>query len=116
MKNSIELTGTLKNIKTFNNPGSQPLVTAWFDQREVSRMSDGTADRRVYVMGIQIIARDPEEIKTLQELDNARQGTDYTPLVTLKGRLFTKFDRRLGVTEADKKAPYLQLDVQELSF
>ena len=116
MKNSLVVTGTLKNIKTFANPGSEPLVTAWFDQREVSRMSDGTADRRVYVMGIQIVARDSQDMETLQQLDNARQGSDYTPLVTLSGRMVTKFDRRLGIKEADKRAPQLQLAVEKVEL
>lgn len=112
MQNEVTITGTIKNIRTFT--GSKgTLVTGWLNQRTYSRLPDGTADRAVYVTGINIVALDDSTVGDLVGLDKMRAGNEETQTVTLKGRLVTRFDRRPDV--ADKRAPQLQLEVFEVS-
>ena len=111
--NEVTITGTLKNIKTFS--GSKgTLVTGWLSQRDIARLSDGTADRTVFVAGINIVGLDGDVVTDLTNLDKARQGSEETMLVTLKGRLVTRFDRRPNVAEADRNKPQVQLEVFEV--
>lgn len=113
MNNEVTITGKIKNIKSFS--GSKgTMVTGWFDQREVSAFSNGNADRQVYVCGMNIVALDDSTVGDIIGLDKARQGQEQTQLVTLKGRLVTRFDRRPGVAESDRRAPQLQLEVHEV--
>jgi hypothetical protein len=111
MNNEIIITGTLKNIRTFT--GSRgTLATGWLDQRSYSRLPDGTADRAVYVVGMNIVALDESTVNDLVSLDKGRQGNETTQTVTLKGRMITRFDRR---DIPEKRAPQLQLEVFEVS-
>lgn len=113
MNNEVTITGKIKNIKSFS--GSKgTMVTGWFDQREISAFSNGNADRQVYVCGMNIVALDDSTVGDIIGLDKARQGQEQTELVTLKGRLVTRFDRRPGVAEGDRRAPQLQLEVHEV--
>ena len=113
MNNEVTITGKIKNIKSFS--GSKgTMVTGWFDQREISAFSNGNADRQVYVCGMNIVALDDSTVGDILGLDKARQGQEQTQLVTLKGRLVTRFDRRPGVNESDRRAPQLQLEVHEV--
>lgn len=113
MENSVTIQGTLKNIRAFSGTRGT-LMTGWLNQRDISRVSNGDADRVVYVAGINIVGRDANVIKTLAALDLARQGQEETTLVTLIGRLVTNFDRRQNVSESARRAPQLQLEVYEV--
>ena len=114
MENTVIISGTLKNIRIFNNDRGA-MVVGWLNQRDYSRLSDGTADRAVYVAGMNIVGFDGDVVSDLQALNTARQGQEETMLVTLKGRLVTKFDRRTNVQESDRRAPQLQLEVFEVA-
>ena len=108
MENAVKLTGKLKNIKTFS--GSKgTMVTACFDQREVSTFSNGGADRQVYVVGINVVALDDSTVGEILGL--SRAGTEQTDLVTLSGRLVTRFDRRQDIAESQRRAPVVQFEV-----
>lgn len=112
IENSVTISGTMKNVKTHS--GSRgTMVTAWLNQRDISRVSNGDADRIVYVAGINIVGFDGKVVSDLSALDNARQGAEETILVTLKGRLKTKFDTR-QIAESEKRAPQIQLEVYEV--
>jgi hypothetical protein len=112
MENTVKLTGKIKNIKSFT--GSKgTLVTGWFDQREVSTFSNGGADRQVYVVGINIIALDDSTVEDILGL--TRAGTEQTDLVTLSGRLVTRFDRRQDIPESQRRAPMVQFEVHEVT-
>jgi hypothetical protein len=114
MQNEVTITGTIKNVRQFT--GSKgTLVTGWLNQRTYSRLPDGTADRAVYVTGINIVALDDSTVGDLLEIDKMRAGNEETQTVTLKGRLITRFDRRPDVAEAARRAPQLQLEVFEVS-
>lgn len=114
MQNEVTITGTIKNIRTFT--GSKgTLVTGWLNQRTYSRLPDGTADRAVYVTGINIVALDDSTVGDLVDLDKMRAGNEETQTVTLKGRLITRFDRRPEVAETARRAPQLQMEVYEVS-
>jgi len=112
VENSVVISGTVKNIRNFT--GSRgTMVTGWLNQRDISRVSNGDADRIVYVAGINIVGFDGDVVKDLNSLDNARQGAEETVLITLKGRLKTKFDTR-QIAESEKRAPQVQLEVFEV--
>ena len=113
MLNSVEIQGTLMNIQA--HTGSKgTLVLGWLNQRDVSRLGNGDMDRTVYVAGINIVALDPSAVQALVGLDKARQGQKETQLVTLKGRLKTKFDNREGIEESKRSKPQVQLEVYEV--
>ena len=112
MQNAVTITGTIKNIKTYKNDRGT-LLTGWLDQRDVSRTSDGTADRQVYVVGMNIIALDDSVIGEI--LGNAKAGTESTEPITLTGRLVTKFDRRPNIKDSERRAPYAQVEVHSVA-
>lgn len=111
MENAVTITGTIKNIRTFKNDRGT-LLTGWLDQRDVSRMADGTADRQVYVVGMNVIALDDSVISEL--LGAYRAGTESTVPLTLRGRLVTKFDRREGVKDNERRAPFAQVEIHSV--
>lgn len=115
MNNEVKVQGKIKNIRVITSKSGTQFVTGWFDQREISAFGDGRHDRQVYVFGINVVSYDPETIKTLLELDATRQGMPATVLVNVTGRLQSRFDKR-QVSEADKRAPQLQLIVDELQL
>jgi hypothetical protein len=108
MHNQVTITGTIKNIKTYKNERGT-LLTGWLDQRDMSRMSDGTADRPVYVVGMNIIALDNSTIGEI--LGASKAGTESTAQLTITGRLVTKFDRRQNIEEGKRRAPFAQVEV-----
>jgi hypothetical protein len=108
MHNEVTITGTIKNIKTYKNERGT-LLTGWLDQRDMSRMSDGTADRPVYVVGMNIIALDNSTIGEI--LGASKAGTESTTQLTVTGRLVTKFDRRQNIEESKRRAPFAQVEV-----
>jgi hypothetical protein len=114
MQNTVTIQGTLKNIREYTGTRGT-LMTGWLNQRDISRVSNGDADRVVYVAGINIIGTDENVVKNLKGLDISRQGAEETTLVTLTGRLVTHFDRRQNVAETARRAPQLQLEVYEIS-
>lgn len=112
MNNEVTITGKIKNVKTYT--GSKgTMVTGWFDQREISAFSNGEADRQVYVCGINVVALDDSTVGEI--LGVTRAGSEQSDLVTLKGRLVTRFDRRQDVAENARRAPQLQLEVFEVT-
>jgi hypothetical protein len=112
MKNEVTISGSVKAIKVYENERGT-MLTGWLNHRDVSRTSDGTVDRVVYVAGMNIIALDKSVVKDILAAQNA--GHEETGIVNLVGRLVTKFDRR-QIAEADKRAPYLQLEVHAVEF
>jgi hypothetical protein len=112
MKNEVTITGTIKNIKTYNNQRGT-LLTGWLDQREVSRFANDTADRQVYVVGMNIIALDDSVIGEI--LGESKAGTESTKPITLTGRLVTKFDRRENIKDSERRAPFAQLEVHAVT-
>ena len=112
MENAVTLTGKLKNVRTHTG-STGTMITAWFDQREVSAFSNGEADRQVYVCGINVVALDDSTVGEI--LGVTRAGAEQSDLVTLKGRLVTRFDRRQDVAETARRAPQLQLEVFEIT-
>jgi hypothetical protein len=111
--NNVEITGTIKNIRSHKGTKGT-LVTGWLNQRDMSRLSDGTADRAVYVVGMNIVALDDSAVADLTALDAARQGAEETIPVVLKGRLVTRFDRRPESADLVRRLPQLQFEVLEV--
>lgn len=113
MHNTITITGSVKNIKTYANERGT-LLTGWFDQRDTSRTSDGTADRNVYVVGMNIVALDNSVIGEI--LGASRAGQEATGNITLTGRMVTKFDRRQNIQDSQRRAPFMQLEVHDVEI
>lgn len=109
MKNVIEVTGTIKNIRTYTKEGKGTMITGWFDQRDISRTTDGTADRTVYIVGMNIVAFDKQPVSEI--LGAATAGKEVTLPIKLTGRMVTKFDKREGIEESKRYKPSLQLEV-----
>ena len=114
MKNVIEVTGTIKNIRTYTKEGKGTMLTGWFDQRDISRTSDGTADRTVYVVGMNIVAFDNLPVSDILGASNGSGSKETTLPVTIKGRMVTKFDTRPGIEESKRYKPSLQLEVHDV--
>jgi hypothetical protein len=112
MHNEVTITGTIKNIRTFKNERGT-LLTGWLDQRETSRFGNDTADRQVYVVGMNIIALDDSVIGEI--LGESKAGTESTQPITVTGRLVTKFDRRPDIKDSDRRAPYAQVEVHAVT-
>ena len=89
IENTVTLTGTLKNLRhpKRGNDVIPNRLNGWLTQRDVSRMSNGDADRVKFVVGLNITANNESVIKDLEALDKARQGADETIPVTVTGRL-----------------------------
>ena len=113
MKNVIEVTGTIKNIKTYKNDRGT-LLTGWLDQRDFSRTSDNTIDRPVYVVGMNIVAFDDSTVADILGASSA--GKEVTLPITLTGRMVTKFDTRPNIEESKRYKPLLQLEVHDASI
>lgn len=116
MNNEVKVVGKVKNVRVSTDKSGKAFVTGWFDQREISSFSDGNHDRQVYIFGINIVSFDTETVQTLTELDRNRQGEPATVLVSLTGRLQTRFDRRTGIKESERRQPTLQLVVDEMQL
>jgi hypothetical protein len=108
VKNEVTITGTVKNVKVYTNERGT-LLTGWFDQRDTSRTSDGTADRQVYVVGMNIVALDDSTVGEI--LGATKAGTEVSMPLTVTGRMVTRFDRRPNVPREKQYAPTLQLEV-----
>ena len=115
IENQWQGTGKLKNIRIFTTKSGDKFVTGWLDQRLGSYFADGTGDRQVYVFGINFVSFDKQTVELAEQLDNARQGQPQTIRVSLIGKLHTRLDRRVGIKEADRNAPQLQLVVEEMA-
>lgn len=113
--NEVKVTGKLKNVRVLSTKSGDKFVTGWFDQREGSYFQDGSGDREVYIFGINFISFDEQTVQLASELDKNRQGQDQTVRVEVIGRLTTRFDRRLGIKESERRAPQLQLTVEEMT-
>jgi hypothetical protein len=109
MKNVIEVSGTIKNIKTYTKEGKGTMLTGWFEQRDVSRFDNDTADRSIFVVGMSIVAFDDSTVGEI--LGATTAGTEITLPVTLTGRMVTKFDTRPNIEESKRYKPLLQLEV-----
>ena len=105
MKNVISITGTIKNVKTYTNERGT-MLTGWLDQRDVSRTSDGTADRTIYVVGMRIVALDANTVSAI--LGAVSPGKERSELLEITGRMVTKFSKD------DKYPPVLQLEVHDV--
>jgi hypothetical protein len=113
MQNKITITGSVKNIKTYVNERGT-LLTGWFDQRDVSRTSDDTIDRSVYVVGMNVVALDNSVIADILGASSA--GKEATSLITLTGRMVTKFDRRQNIQDSQRRSPFMQLEVHDVTI
>ena len=112
MKNTISISGTIKNVRTYESKsGKGTMLTGWLDQRDVSRTSDGTADRQIYVVGMKIVAFDNNTVSDI--LGSIRSGQEASAPLTITGRMVTKFDTR-DVPEDKKYKPMLQLEVHDV--
>lgn len=89
IENTWTVSGTLKPLKegcVREYKGTYQL-SGWISQRDTARLSNGDSVGERYIVGMKISAKDPAIIKTIIELDKARQASNSTIPVTLTGRI-----------------------------
>ncbi|CAB4177307.1 hypothetical protein UFOVP999_26 [uncultured Caudovirales phage] len=85
VKDMTRQTGTLSNIRTFDNKYGT-LLTGWFEKRVPAITKEGEPyDRLVY--STNVVSTNPEIIKHITQLDLARVNTKYTPTLVLEGSM-----------------------------
>lgn len=78
-------TGTLSNIRTFDNKYGT-LLTGWFEKRVPAVTREGIDYDRL-VFSTNVVTTNPEIIKHISQLDLARVDTKYTPTLVLEGNM-----------------------------
>lgn len=99
--NAITLTGKLKNIREFDTYGL--IAVANLTQRN---------DEGKCTVTVPVLVKDKAVIEALRALP--KDGDKTTPLVRISGMLVTKFDRRPGIDNDDRQAPYTQVQITEV--
>lgn len=101
--NAITLTGKLKNIREFDTYGL--IAVANLTQRN---------DEGKCTVTIPALIKDKEVVEALRALPKDSDKT--TPQVTVTGMLVTKFDRRPGIDNNDRQAPYTQIQIASVEL
>jgi hypothetical protein len=87
MQNEWKVSGTINPLKETSKTvykGTTQLK-GWISQRDIARLSNGDAvGGPKYIVGMKFTAIDPEIIKKIESMDNARQGAPSSIPATLK--------------------------------
>jgi hypothetical protein len=102
MNNKIEATGYIKNVQE-RGSGNYKVITANLTQRD----TDGKC---TFTMPLVFTN---EQTKLIIGNLNWNDGT--SEVVNLTGKLVTRFDRRPGIDNAERRAPYTQIEVSSVS-
>lgn len=97
--NTVSLTGRIKNIKTVGATGQ--IVTATLSQYDINNQTG--KEFCVFTMPLVFIGNG----------DSALGMTDGT-VVTIKGAIKTRFDRRPGIANENRFKPLTQIAVAQL--
>lgn len=101
--NAITLTGKLKNIREFDTYGL--IAVGNLTQRN---------DEGKCTVTVPVLVKDKTLIESLRALPKDSDKT--TPQVRISGMLVTKFDRRPGIDNDDRVAPYTQVQITEIEL
>lgn len=101
MNNTVNATGYIKNVQE-RGSGNYKVITANLTQR-------GDDGKCTFTMPL--VFTDAQAKKILGDLtwyDGVSQ------VVNITGKLMTRFDRRPGIDNAERRAPYTQIEVQNI--
>jgi len=107
VKNTLSVSGKLKNIRKFDGYDNGVMVVAQLTQRNDEGKSTFT---------IPIATYSKEVVKVLEKLAELTDDNGYTPEVVISGELNTKFDTRKGVDNADRKAPLTRIVIADVEL
>ena len=96
--NEVQVTGYIKNVQE-RGSGNYKVITANLSQRN---------DEGKCIFTMPLVFTDAQTKRILGDLtwyDGVSQ------VVTLTGKLVTRFDRRPGIDNAERRAPYTQIEV-----
>lgn len=96
--NEVQVTGYIKNVQE-RGSGNYKVITANLSQRN----DEGKC---VFTMPLVFTNSD-----TKNALANVSWIDGVSQVVTLTGKLVTRFDRRPGIDNAERRAPYTQIEV-----
>lgn len=96
--NTVQVTGYIKNVQE-RGSGAYKVITANLSQRN----EDGKC---VFTMPLVFTSAD-----TKNTLANVSWNEGVSQVVTLTGKLVTRFDRRPGIDNSERRAPYTQIEV-----
>ena len=96
--NTVQVTGYIKNVQE-RGSGTYKVITANLSQRN----EEGKC---VFTMPLVFTNSD-----TKQSLSNVTWIDGVSQVVTLTGKLVTRFDRRPGIENTERRAPYTQIEV-----
>jgi len=99
--NAITLTGKLKNIREYDTYG---LIA-------IGNLTQRNEEGKCTVT-VPVLIKDKAVIETLRALP--KDSDKMTPTVRITGMLLTKFDRRPGIDNDDRVAPYNQVQIVEV--
>jgi hypothetical protein len=102
MNNKIEATGYIKNVQE-RGSGNYKVITANLTQRD----TDGKC---TFTMPLVFTNE-----KTKLIIGNLNWNDGTSEVVNLTGKLVTRFDRRPGIDNAERRAPYTQIEVTSVS-
>jgi len=102
MNNKIEATGYIKNVQE-RGAGNYKVITANLTQRD----ADGKC---TFTMPL-VFTNDQAKLI----LGNLTWNEGVSEVVNLTGKLVTRFDRRPGIDNASRRAPYTQIEVASVS-
>jgi hypothetical protein len=90
IENKWVFTGTVNPLKDTSKSvyKGTPQLKGWITQRDIPRLSNGDAvGGPKYIAGMNFTAVDPEIIKKIESMDNARQGAPASIPATFTGRI-----------------------------
>lgn len=96
--NTVQVTGYIKNVQE-RGSGTYKVITANLSQRN----EEGKC---VFTMPLVFTSPD-----TKNKLANVSWIDGVSQVVTLTGKLVTRFDRRPGIDNSERRAPYTQIEV-----
>ena len=98
MENTVQVTGYIKNVQE-RGSGNYKVITANLSQRN---------DEGKCVFTMPLVFTNAE---TKSVLGNINWYEGVSQVVSLTGKLVTRFDRRPGIDNAERRAPYTQIEV-----
>ena len=98
MENTVQVTGYIKNVQE-RGSGNYKVITANLSQRN---------DEGKCIFTMPLVFTNAE---TKSVLGNINWYEGVSQVVSLTGKLVTRFDRRPGIDNAERRAPYTQIEV-----
>jgi len=102
MENAVTVTGYIKNVQE-RGSGAYKVITANVSQRN----DEGKCTFTMPLVFTEATSK--SELANLTWIDGVSQ------VVTLTGKLATRFDRRPGLENHERRAPYTQIEVKSVN-